>query len=172
MGMKTLALLCIFVVSLSSGCATRRDEFDERSGPGRFVGAWRLVSWTSSVDGQTNYPFGKDANGFLLYTATGQMSVFLSRPNRPSFDRATASAGTAEEKIGAFDSCFAYAGTCQFSQGQVTHRLEHCTFPNWVGTAQVRFVRFEGNWLILETPPLPAGDRQAVSRLVWEKAER
>lgn len=30
-------------------------------------------------------------------------------------------------------------------------------------------VRFNGDRLVLETPPLPSGDRQAVSRLVWER---
>jgi hypothetical protein len=160
------------------GCASRqaeapsaaRNETIKGLNRGDFVGAWRLVSWTSTAGGRTNFPFDADAKGLLVYTADGQMSVFLSRSNRSAFARPESNAGTADEKVAAFDSCFAYAGTFPVVEGRVMHRLEHCTFPNWIGTEQVRFVRFEGDRLILETPPLPSGSGNAVSRLVWERA--
>ncbi len=159
--MKTLTLLCLLVASLLSGCATKRLESNTLSSSDRLVGAWRLVSWTSTADGQTNHPYGPD----------GRMSVFLSRANRTAFARAEAKAGSAEEKVAAFDSCFAYAGTFTVAEGRVVHRLEQCTFPNWTGTEQVRFFSLDGDRLALVTPPLPTGDRQAVSRLEWEKLQ-
>lgn len=165
--MRTLIPLCLLVASLLSGCATQRDALNNRSGPGHLVGAWRLVSWTSTADGQTNHPYGPNAHGLLLYTPTGRMSVFLSQANRSAFARAEA--GTTEEKAAAFDSCFGYSGSFEVDAGRVIHRLEQCTFPNWIGTEQVRFVRFELDCLILETPPLPTGGRNAVSRLIWRK---
>lgn len=155
---------------MMTGCATPADQ-DAAISNEQFVGSWCLVSWESTTEGETDFPFGKDATGQLVYTATGQVSVFLSQPNRGRFVRAEAKAGTAAEKTAAFDSCFAYAGTFRVAKDRLIHRVEHCTFPNWIGTEQERFVRFDGDRLILETPPLPAGHRQAVSRLVWERVK-
>ncbi|MBM3881179.1 MAG: hypothetical protein FJ387_15900 [Verrucomicrobia bacterium] len=57
---------------------------DARQHPARedFVGAWRLVSWTATVDGQSQFPFGPDVPGLLHYTGDGQMFVFLSQSNQ------------------------------------------------------------------------------------------
>ena len=136
-----------------------------------FLGAWQLVSFEAAAAGQTIYPFGADATGLLIYTVAGRMSVILSRSNRPGFRVADARGGTAEEKAAAFESCFAYAGTFEVADGRVIHRLEQCTLPNWIGTEQVRFCRFEEDRLTLETPPLPMDGRETVSRLVWRRVK-
>ena len=165
--MKPLILISILSACILSGCATRQPEQNKPTAREHLVGAWRLVSWEARAEGQTSFPFGADASGLLIYTATGQMSVFLSQPNRKRFVGVEAQAGAVAEKAAAFDSCFAYSGTFEVADGRVIHRLEHCTFPNWIGTGQVRLLRLDGNRLILETPPLPTNGREAVSRLVW-----
>lgn len=162
----TLAALTTWCLG---GCATHYIQQDRPTDAGRFVGAWELVSWTSTTDERTSFPFGGDAKGLLIYSTDGRMSVFLSQANRTPFARAEAKAGTPDEKAAAFDSCFAYTGTFEVAEGRVIHRLQHRTFPNWIGTEQVRFVWFNGGRLILETPPLPTADGLAVSRLVWER---
>ena len=129
-----------------------------------------LGSLEARGEGTATFPFGVDATGLLLYSADGRMSVVLSRASRAPFTSPDARAGSLEERAAAFESCFAYAGTFEVKDGCVIHRLEHCTFPNWIGTEQVRFCRFEGGRLILETPPMPMGGRVAVSRLTWERA--
>jgi hypothetical protein len=168
---KPLILISLLLACIVTGCTSRRLVQAKPVTPEHFVGAWRLVSWEARTGDQITFPFGKEANGLLIYTATGRMSVFLSQSKRTPFAKSEAKAGTDEEKVAAFDSCFAYAGTFEVADGRVTHRLEHCTFPNWVGTAQVRFLRLDGDRLVLETPPLPSGDRQSVSRLVWERVK-
>ena len=41
----------------------------------RFIGSWSLVTWMStSPDGQTQYPLGEDAVGYLFYTEDGDMA--------------------------------------------------------------------------------------------------
>jgi hypothetical protein len=169
---KPLIAVPLLLACIATGCVSSRSAQHKNITPGDFIGAWRLVSWEARAGDEVTFPFGKDARGLLIYTATGQMSVFLSQSNRTPFAKSEAKAGTEEEKVAAFDSCFAYAGTFEVADGRVTHRLEDCTFPNWIGTAQVRFVRPSGDRLVLETPPLPSGDRQAVSRLVWERIKR
>jgi len=167
--MKPLVFLSVLAACIMSGCATRQPGQVQSPAPEHLVGAWRLVSWEARAGGHTNFPFGADARGLLVYTSTGRMSVFLSQSNRKRFAGAEAKAGSPEEKVAAFDSCFAYSGTFEVADGRVIHRLEHCTFPNWIGTEQVRFTRLDGDRLILETPPLPTGERPAVSRLIWER---
>jgi hypothetical protein len=166
---KSLIFIIVLVACMATGCVSRRPLPDKQGTPQNLIGAWRLVSWQAKPGEQTTFPFGEDASGLLIYNATGRMSVFLSQAKRTPFAKSEAKAGTEAEKVAAFDSCFAYAGTYEVADGRLIHRLDHCTFPNWIGTAQVRFVRLDGDRLVLETPPLPFGDRQAVSRLVWER---
>jgi hypothetical protein len=168
MGFNLVLLICAVV--LGAGCVARHGGMSTPSGPAReLVGAWRLVSWEARADGQVRHPFGAEARGILIYTSSGRMSVFLSQTNRPPFAQADAKAGTLEEKAAAFDSCFAYAGTFHAVAGRVIHRLEHCTFPNWAGSEQLRLLQLSGDRLVLETPPLPMDGRAAVSRLTWER---
>lgn len=134
-----------------------------------FTGAWQLVSFETTANGQKTYPLGRDARGSLVYTQTGQMGVVLSKEDRKPFSGADIMQGTAEEKREAFESCLAYFGTFDVKEDAVVHRIEHCTFPNWVGTEQLRFYQLDGDHLSLETPPMPVAGIQVVSRLVWER---
>ena len=129
-------LLCTCLVG---GCATGPTQQTGPPGDEKFVGAWRLISWESIADGMTSFPFGSNAGGLLIYTASGGMSVFLSKPDRMPFARPEARAGDATEKAAAFDSCFAYAGTYEVTEGRVLHRLAHCTFPNWTAPHRCAF---------------------------------
>lgn len=58
----------------------RQSQWDAVSAANRgpFIGAWRLVSFEARAEGETTFPFGQDAVGWLIYAATGQMSVMLS----------------------------------------------------------------------------------------------
>ena len=47
------------------------------------VGTWRLVhSITVNSDGEKEYPYGKDAIGYIHYSDAGVMAVQISRKNR------------------------------------------------------------------------------------------
>jgi 3-hydroxybutyryl-CoA dehydrogenase len=137
-----------------------------------FVGAWRLVSFESTAEGETTYPFGREAQGCLYYGQGGDMSVILSKPDRKRFAGADAVQAASEEKAAAFDSCFSYFGTFEVKGRAVIHHVKHCTFPNWVGSDLTRFFHFEGDRLILETPPMPSGGKETIWRLVWERIKR
>ena len=137
-----------------------------------FVGAWRLVSFEATAEGVTTYPFGRGARGCLYYGPGGEMSVVLSKPDREHFAGADVGLATADEKVAAFGSCFSYFGTFELKGSVVIHHVEHCTFPNWIGSDQVRLFHFEKNRLTLETPPTPSGGKETVSRLVWERIQQ
>ena len=82
--MKTLKVTVLFSAFVLNGC-TARPELPTPDASERFTGAWQLVSWESTFEGKSSFPFGKDAAGLLVYTANGRMSVFLSQPNREPF---------------------------------------------------------------------------------------
>jgi len=145
--------------------ATNDDVVDVAS---KFEGSWRLATWTDKDEaGETIHPFGEDAFGRIVYGPAGTMAVVLSRR-----DRSTAGseegplAGLSPEDSRLLASgFFAYSGgyTVDEDAGTVTHHIEACINPEWVGGDRTR--RFE----------LQTDDRIALrpvegtSELIWER---
>jgi hypothetical protein len=130
----------------------------------KFAGTWSLQSFTTTLpDGKIIYPFGEDAMGRKVYDTQGRMMVQIMRRNRPAFASGDFSAGTPEEIAAAFSGSLYYYGRyhVEEKEGTVTHTLEACSFPNWVGSKQVRFYSFNGDLLTLKTP--------SPTVLVWKK---
>jgi hypothetical protein len=132
---------------------------------GRFRGAWTLVSYEQLKAGaEVAYPMGKDALGRLSYDPDGRMAAQLMRRDRQRFASSSRYHGTAEEVRAAFESFLAYYGPYRIDEkaGTVIHHVECCSFPNWVGTDQVRRFEFDGARLVLYAP----GDY----KLVWTRS--
>jgi steroid delta-isomerase-like uncharacterized protein len=152
------------------GAENKRSAADTKNATrANFIGAWRLVSFESKADWQTTHPFGREAQGTLVYSPGGRISVVLSKPDRGRFAGNDAVRATPEEKVAAFDSFLSYFGTFDVNGNVVIHRIEQCSFPNWIGTEQRRFFLFDGNRLTLETPPIQTDGQPTVSRLTWER---
>lgn len=133
----------------------------------RFLGNWRLVSWEQHDEtGGVIYPLGPDAVGQLIYDDSGRMSAQLMRRNPLRFASEDRQYATAEEKAAAWDEYFGYFGTFVVDEDAqaVIHHIEGSWFPNMVGANLVRYYRFEGNQLILDT-----GSTWSRMRIVWEK---
>jgi hypothetical protein len=138
----------------------------------QFVGAWRLVSWENrSAEGQTTYPFGPDAAGYIVYTISGHVSVAITRANRPHFATGDPLGGSDEERAAAAASCIAYAGTYDVHEDAVTHRIEVSLFPNWAGAVQQRFYEFDSDRLSLSTAPMLLDGREQRAYLIWERVD-
>jgi hypothetical protein len=134
------------------------------------VGTWRLKVWeTRTSDGRVDYPLGPDAVGYLTYTRVGHMSVTIMRPDRPVFESTDLLGGTPEELATAARGFVGYCGRYELRDGRVIHHIEASLFPNWVGTAQERFLQVDDNHLTLTSRPLQIGGT-TTSRLVWERA--
>ena len=138
------------------------------------VGTWSLQSWVAQ-DQETGAivdVFGARPSGYLIYTPGGRMTVNLSAEGRKplSGDRFST---PAEERAIAFSTSIAYSGTYTVQGDAVTHRVEIATFPNWVGTEQIRFVQVEGDTLTMKTPPIPGppDGRKKVMTLVLKRLE-
>lgn len=135
------------------------------------VGSWKLISFHSQdPSGQIAYPFGKGAQGRLIYEADGRMAVQLMDTSRPGFMSDDPLVTSEAEVRAAFGGYTAYYGTYSAnpSEKTITHHIEAALLPNWVGTDQQRHFEFDGKYLTLKGP-LRLGGVQGVVSLVWER---
>ena len=141
------------------GCGEGKDYSMSREVIPKLVGSWKLISFHSKdSSGQTSYPFGKDAQGRLIYEPDGRMAVQLMNPNRPRFASDDPLVTSEAEVRAAFDGYTAYYGTYSVNPDEQTivHHIEVALLPNWVGTDQRRDFEFDGKYLTLKGPLTPA----------------
>ncbi|MCX5826902.1 MAG: lipocalin-like domain-containing protein, partial [Deltaproteobacteria bacterium] len=167
--MKDLYLLSLLIVLYSSGCAGISHDPGERKGDAakgkihsmskgivpELVGTWKLISFHSQDSiGQMAYPFGKDAEGRLIYEPDGRMAVQLMNPNRPRFTSDDPLVTSEAEVRAAFGGYTAYYGTYSVNPDErtIVHHIEAALLPNWVGTDQQRHFEFDGKYLTLKGP--------------------
>ena len=55
-------------------------------------------------------------------------------------------------------------------QDTVIHHIEVCSYPNWIGNAQVRFAQLQEELLTLSTKPMTFQGVERRAELVWERA--
>jgi len=183
--MKNIYKLSLLILLFISGCAGichGPDESKADAAKGtihsmsreiipRLVGTWKLKSFhIQDSNGQTAYPFGKDAQGRLIYEPDGRMAVQLMNPSRPRFTSDDPLVTSEAEVRAAFGGYTAYYGTYSVNPDEQTivHHIEAALLPNWVGTDQQRHFEFDGNYLTLKGSLLLGGVQGAVS-LVWER---
>lgn len=138
------------------------------------IGAWKLVSFETQKEyGEVVYPFGNNAQGSLIYTKSGRISVHLMRSDRPRFASGDQMKGTTEEIKANYEGLISYYGSYEFDRekGLVIHHIQGSLFPNWEGQRQERFFELSGNRLKLSTPPTLCGGGKAVAVLLWERIE-
>jgi hypothetical protein len=136
------------------------------------VGTWRLAAFESrTTGGVVRYPMGEGAQGQLIYDAGGHVSTHIMRRDRPKFVSGDRARGTDEETRLAFVGALSYWGSYRVdaATGRIVHRIEGATFPNWIGTEQLRLFRIEGERLTITTPPMLANGDSLVTVLVWER---
>ena len=134
----------------------------------KFEGGWKLASWTDkNEEGETIHPFGEDAFGRIVYGPAGTMAVVLSRRDRSVAGSEEGSlAGLSAEDLRLVASgFFAYSGgyTVDEEAGTVTHHIEACINPEWVGGDRSR--RFE----LLTEDRIALRPVEGTSELIWER---
>ena len=108
------------------------------------IGTWHLVEWIAGDE----HPRGGDAVGRLLYSGDGFMAAFLARAD-------------------GFTDALAYSGTWELrGREEVVHHVSVSTRRSFVGADLVRTVSWEGDDLVLTTPP-----RDGVANVLrWQRA--
>ena len=128
----------------------------------RLIGARKLASWhIDFADGSPRaYPFGRDAEGVILYTADGWMSAAIARAGRQPLSSETPRAAPDAEQLAAFQSYFHYAGPWRVEGDHVIHTVVTALNPGFVGTEQRRKVDFSADGILT----LSANDTDARGR--------
>ena len=135
------------------------------------IGTWSLVSYKArKADGVVSFPLGRDAIGYITYTADGHMSVAMMSADRTNYASGDLRGGTVEEKLAAAETYVAYCGSYEVQGDVVVHHVEVAFFPNRVGTAQRRNFEVSGDTLRLSTPPMLIEGVEQTGHLVWKRA--
>jgi hypothetical protein len=141
---------------------------DNREPSELFLGSWSLVSFEHvPPTGTMSRPLGDHPTGAILYQSDGRMSAQVSLPSPARFVHDDPAQASNEEATQAWRNYLGYWGSFEvFPEKQVVvHHVEGSSFPNWIGTDQVRHFRFDGpNRLILEVQS-PFG----TSTLTWQR---
>jgi Lipocalin-like domain len=140
-------------------------------GNDKLVGTWKLVSAssTTSAGDRTESPYGPSPVGFLTYTADGRVTALISYGGRKSLSVGAGPLAPLEEQAEAFRTFLAYAGRYTLSGDKVTHSIEISSIQNFVDKNLVRSVKFEGDRIILVTPPTPVNGKIQTVELIWQR---
>jgi hypothetical protein len=134
----------------------------------KLVGTWKLVSAssTTSTGDRSETPHGPNPAGFLTYTEDGRVTALISYGGRKSL---SLGGGTLEEQAEAFKTFLAYAGRYEFSGDKVTHHVGISSIQNYVGRGLVRSIKFDGDRMLLITPPTPVNGKIQTVELIWQR---
>jgi hypothetical protein len=136
----------------------------------KICGVWKLVSqYHEDVETHERVaPFGDHPRGTQIATKDGRWMALATGADRqvPKTDA---------ERAAAFRSMIAYTGRWRREGDCVVTRVETAWNEEWVGSEQVRFVRFEGDDILhLESPPQPHPNllgRMVKIKVVWQREE-
>jgi lipocalin-like protein len=133
----------------------------------KLVGTWKLVSAsnTTSSGERNESPFGTRPVGFLTY-GDGRVTALISYDGRKSL---SVGGGNLEEQAEAFKTFLAYGGPYTFTGDKVVHHVEISSIQNYVGRDLVRDIKFQGDQLILVTPPTRINGKLQTVELIWQR---
>lgn len=126
----------------------------------RLVGGWRLMGYAVTVGGKTDHPLGENPRGAILYTPDGYMSAQLAGPG-PYKD---------DDRPDAY--YIAYSGPYDVDQANqtVSHHVQVSVIPSWLGTTQLRQVRFDGpDALVLSVSEPDADGVTTTQTISWAR---
>jgi hypothetical protein len=158
--MHAIVLAVLLLLPLSA----RADDSSDRK---NVVGVWRLVSVVYE-DAQTKERtpvLGQHPRGRQIATAEGQWLALVTADGRPV-------PKTDEERAQALRTMISYTGRYRVEDGKVITKVEAAWNEAWVGGEQVRFIRFEGDRLFIESPPMPhpnVGGKVVRVIVIWDR---
>ena len=113
------------------------------------IGTWLLQSFEKRDAAGAWQPWPQGAHGYLIYAASGHMSVAINWPPDASGD-----------------FCDAYAGTWTLTGDRMQHRVTNSVRPKRIGKTLTRRITLSGNRLTIH-----AETKDGQLRLVWQKAD-
>ncbi|CAA0105187.1 Uncharacterised protein [BD1-7 clade bacterium] len=133
-----------------------------------FSGTYRLVSWENRLaSGEVLYPMGDNAKGYISYSADGFVWVHIMADARRNQHHANPFECTPEEAVASALSHLSYCGKFEIDGSQIIHHVDICSFPNWVGTPQVRDWSVTDGQLSLSAKGIPFRGQTLDAYLIW-----
>lgn len=144
--MKTITLLIALAMSTAASAETLQ-------------GRWKLVDAVDlRPDGTVaRYPWGRHPIGSIVVQGGSCILQIM----------ATDTTVTEQMKASLLSTYIAYTGPCTFddAKGVTTMKVEGAWRPDYVGTQQTRYYRFEGNRMIYgPAPSTPRGGGEPLQR--------
>ena len=137
------------------------------------VGRWRLVAAEDlRADGTVaRYPWGRHPVGSIVVEG-GSCYLQIMSSDTPSFSSGDKTVGE-QMKSALLSTYIAYSGPCVIDDlaGTVTLKVEAAWRPDYVGTEQKRFFRFDQGKLLFGPAPnsMKLGDEMLTRRLTLER---
>ena len=115
----------------------------------RIVGTWSLVSvhYEDQNTKERTPVYGEHPKGIQIATPQGRWLALMTGENRPVPQ-------TDAGRVQALKTMIAYTGRYRVESGKVITKVEAAWNEAWVGGEQVRAIRFDGDRLLIESPPM------------------
>jgi hypothetical protein len=129
------------------------------------IGAWKLVSCLmEDVETKERKPlWGDRPNGCIIVTKEGQWTAIQTAEGRKA-------PKTDEDRAAAFRSMLAYSGKYRTEGNKIIINVDIAWDETWTGSEQVRYYRFDGDKLYIESAPQPFanfGGKTMRGILIW-----
>jgi hypothetical protein len=151
-------ILMLITTHASADDATLRQQI---------VGVWKLVSvvYEDQTTKERTPVLGEHPKGSQIATPEGRWLALVTADGRtvPTNDA---------ERAKALTSMIAYTGRYRVEDGKVITKVEAAWNEAWVGGEQVRAIRFEGDRLFIESPPMPhpnVNNKIVRVIVIWER---
>jgi hypothetical protein len=133
----------------------------------QIVGTWTLVSvvYEDQATKERTPVLGEKPRGRQIATADGRWLALVTAQDRPV-------PRTDAERARALQTMIAYTGRYRVEDGKVITKVEAAWNEGWVGGEQTRIIRFEGDRLFIESPPMPhpnVNDKVVKVIVIWDR---
>jgi len=133
----------------------------------QIVGTWTLVSvlYEDQATKARTPVLGERPRGRQIATVDGRWIAVVTADGRPV-------PKTDTERAQALRSMIAYTGCYRVEDGKVITKVDAAWNEAWVGGEQTRFIRFEGDRLFIESPPMPhpnVSDTVVKVIVIWQR---
>jgi hypothetical protein len=114
---------------------------------------------------------GERPAGHILDNHDRDMSVEIMEEHRVPYHDPDVFGGTTAERSEAISTYLSYSGPFEVlaEHDTVIHHIEVCSYPNWIGNAQVRFAKLDGDGLVLSAKPMIFQGLECRAELVWQR---
>ncbi|MGE0634035.1 MAG: lipocalin-like domain-containing protein [Pseudobdellovibrionaceae bacterium] len=123
------------------------------------LGTWKLENFEIEEPNGNRRPWGKNAHGMLIYSASNHMSVSI---NREIGNKSEVSA----QNI--YDSILFYSGTYSVEDNTITHQVTEASNPQRIGKTMLRFATLDNDLLTLSSPKESFG----TAHLKWRRISK